>query len=220
MKRNSKHISPFDDFPLEYDAWFDEEGNRIFRIEVQAFKKLLSSLPKPWLETGVGSGRFAQALGVETGIDPSFKLLEIARIRGIHAFLARGEQQPFEEKSFGTVFVIVILCFLDSPVAVLNEVRRILKPHGKLVFGLVLKESQWGQFYQIKKANNHRFYRYASFYTYEETIGLIYRAGFAPERVISTLFHPPGEIRSHEDPREGYFSDAGFTIMVAGKKWH
>ena len=58
--------SPFDDLALEYDAWFDKEGSLIFFIEVQAFMELLPILPKPWLEVGVGSGRFARALGIET----------------------------------------------------------------------------------------------------------------------------------------------------------
>lgn len=38
MKIDNGDISPFDDLSLEYDAWFDREGSRIFFIEVQAFK--------------------------------------------------------------------------------------------------------------------------------------------------------------------------------------
>ena len=52
-------FSFFDDLASEYDAWFDKEGSLIFFIELQAFRALLQSLPKPWLEVGVGSGRFA-----------------------------------------------------------------------------------------------------------------------------------------------------------------
>ena len=70
MKRSKKLGSPFDNLASEYDAWFDKEGSLIFFIEAQAFKTLLKSLPRPWIEIGVGSGRFAQALGIETGIDP------------------------------------------------------------------------------------------------------------------------------------------------------
>ena len=59
--------SPFDELAAEYDAWFDKEGSHIFFNEVKAFQGVLPDLPKPWLEIGVGSGRFAQALGIETG---------------------------------------------------------------------------------------------------------------------------------------------------------
>ena len=215
---NSTEWSPFDDLALEYDAWFDKEGSLIFLIEVQAFRRLLPTLPKPWLEIGVGSGRFAQALGIETGLDPSFKLLCMARERGINAFLGRGEQGLFDEESFGTVFLVVTLCFLDSPLEVLKEAKRILIPSGKLVLGLVLKESPWGQFYQQKKEEGHRFYRYATFYSCAEVIRNLGQAGFITEKVVSTLFQKPGEVHRTEEPREGYSPDAGFTIIVAGKK--
>ena len=218
IERNKIHSSPFDDLALEYDAWFDGEGSLIFFIEVQAFRELLPSLPKPWLEIGVGSGRFAQALGIETGVDPSSKLLQMARRRGVTAFLGRGEQELFDEESFGTVFLIVTLCFLDSPLEVLKEANRILIPGGKLVLGLVLKESPWGQFYQLKKAQGHRFYKYATFYSCDEVVRLIVQAGFMTEKIVSTLFQRPGEVHRTEDPREGYFPDAGFTIIAAGKK--
>ena len=48
--------------------------------------------------------------------------------------------------------------------------------------------------------------------------GLAARAGFVNERTVSTLFQGPGEVQHLEGPREGYFPDAGFTIMVAGKE--
>jgi len=217
-RQNNTEWSPFDDLALEYDAWFDREGSLIFFIEVQAFRELLPTLLKPWLEVGVGSGRFAQALGIETGIDPSSKLLQIARRRGVNAFLGRGEQALFNEESFGTVFLIVTLCFLDSPLDVLIEAKRILAPGGKLVLGLVLKESPWGQLYQQKKEERHRFYRYATFYNYDEVVKLIAQAGFVTEKVVSTLFQRSGEVEHVEEPKEGYFPDAGFTIIVAGKR--
>jgi ubiquinone/menaquinone biosynthesis C-methylase UbiE len=217
-RQNSTEWSPFDDLALEYDAWFDKDGSLIFFIEVQAFKSFLLTLPKPWLEIGVGSGRFARALGIKTGIDPSFKLLQMARRRGVTALSGRGEQVPFDKESFGAVFIIVTLCFLDSPLEVLEEANRILFPGGKIVLGLVLKESPWGQFYQSKKARGHRFYRYATFYSYDEVVRLMAQAGFVIERIISTLFQKPGKVHRTEDAREGYFPDAGFTIIVAGKK--
>lgn len=218
MKRNNSSISPFDDLALEYDAWFDKDGSLIFFIEVQAFRELLPPLPEPWLEIGVGSGRFAQALGIETGIEPSTKFVEMARKRGISAFLGRGEQELFEEESFGTVFLIVTLCFLEPPLDVLREANRILTPGGKIVLGLVLKESPWGQFYQMKKTQGHRFYNFATFYTYDEALKLLEQVGFSMEKVVSTLFQQPGKVEHVEEPKEGYFPDAGFTIIVAGKR--
>ncbi len=217
-RRNNGEVSPFDDVALEYDAWFEGEGKLIFATEVRAFEGLLSSLPKPWLEIGVGSGRFAQALGIENGVDPSFKLVKMARRRGITAFLGRGEQELFDEESFGTVFLIVTLCFVDSPLAVLKQAYRVLVPHGKIALGLVLRGSPWGKFYQQKKKQGHRFYKYATFYTCRDVVRLLVRAGFLVEKVISTLFQEPGKVHRVEEPREGHLPNAGFTVILAGKQ--
>jgi SAM-dependent methyltransferase len=207
--------SVFDSLASDYDAWFDGEGESVFAIEIQAFRSVSDLLPKPWLEIGVGSGRFAQALGIETGLDPSIKLLEMARRRGVDAFLGKGEAAPFQGDVFGTVFLIVTLCFVDSPSAVLLEGNRLLKGGGKLVLGLVLRESPWGRFYQVKKEEGHRFYKYATFYSFGEVRALLGQAGFAIEEVVSTLFQNPGEVRCMESPLKGLSSDAGFVVIVA-----
>jgi len=217
-KRSTTEVSPFDDLALDYDTWFDKEGKPIFAIEVLAFHEVLPSLPKPWFEVGVGSGRFAQALGIETGVDPSIKLLKMARRRGITTFLGRGEQELFDEGSFGTVFLIVTLCFLDSPLDVLKEAYRIMAPGGKIVLGLVLKESPCGKFYQQKKKQGHRFYKYATFYRYDEVAKLLEQGGFSIEQVISTLFQRPDKVKGMELPQRGYSSSAGFTVIMAGKR--
>ncbi len=216
-RHSSTEVSPFDDLASDYDAWFEREGKPVFAIEVQALQQVLPSLSKPWVEVGVGSGRFAQALGIETGVDPSIKLLEMAKQRGITAFLGRGEQELFGEESFGTVFLIVTLCFLDRPLDVLKEAYRILVPSGKIVLGLVLKESPWGKFYQQKKKQGHRFYKYATFYRYDEIAKLLEQASFSIEQVVSTLFQEPGKVDHMETPRKGYSPSAGFTVIVAGK---
>lgn len=209
--------SLFDSLAESYDAWFEEDGKRIFAIEVNAFQEILTLLPKPWLEVGVGSGRFAQALGIENGIDPSVKLLEIAKRRGITVSRARGEGQFFNKETFGTVFLIVTLCFVDSPIVVLREAHRTLKPEGKIVLGLVLRESPWGKFYQIRKQEGHRFYKHATFYSYQEVKRLLMDSGFNIEKVVSTLFQKPGEVKEMEPPKKGFSIDAGFTVIVARK---
>lgn len=215
--RSNQEQNPFNDLASGYDEWFDEKGKLIFEIELKALREILPGLPKPWLEIGVGSGRFAMELGIETGIDPSIKLVEMARKRGIRAVWGSGEQQVFEEVSFGTVFLITTLCFLDSPLKVFQEVHRILLPGGKMVLGLILKDSPWGQYYEQKKKKRHPIYKYASFYRCSEVARLTLQAGFAGERIISTLLQKPGEVWCLEEPREGYYQEGGFVIIVTAK---
>ncbi len=207
----------FDCLASTYDAWFDEQGKLVFAIEVDAFENILPSLPKPWLEVGVGTGRFAQALRIETGVDSSANMLKLAKKRGMSVLLARGENVCFRDESFGTAFLIVTLCFVDSPEAVLREINRILKAGGKVALGLVLRHSPWGQFYLSKKQEGHRFYRHATFFSLEELSGLLRTTGFAIENIVSTLFQRPGEVVDLEVPQNGSFVDAGFTVVVAAK---
>jgi len=214
---SNSNPNPFNELASEYDAWFDAEGKLIFDIEVQAFQEVLASLPEPWLEIGVGSGRFARALGINTGVEPSIKLVDLSRKRGITTYWGRGEQRLFEENSFGTVFLITTLCFLRSPLKVLKEAYRILQPGGKIVLGVVLKDSPWGKYYQQKKIEEHPFYKEANFYHCNEVTRLTIQARFNGERIISSLFQQPGEVTHMEYPKEGLYLDAGFVIIVAEK---
>jgi len=132
--------------------------------------------------------------------------------------LGEGEKQPFDTESFGAAFLIVTFCFVHSPLDVLEETRRILVPGGKIVLGLVLKGSSWGKFYEQKKKEGHRFYKYATFYSYDDVVALLEQAGFIVDRVVSTLFQKPGKVEQAELPRSGFSPDAGFVIIVAEKK--
>lgn len=74
------------------------------------------------------------------GIDPSGKLLdyarEAAREMGWDADIRTGvgEAIPFEDESFDTVVCTYTLCSVDDQKQALKEMRRILKPGGKLLF--------------------------------------------------------------------------------------
>ena len=123
----------------------------------------------------------------------------------------------FDEKTFGTIFLIVTLCFVDSPLAVLRGAHRVLKTGGKMALGLVLRGSPWGELYEVKKQEGHRFYKYATFYSYQEVTEFLEHSGFVIEKVLSTLFQRPNEVKEMESPRDGFSPDAGFTAIVARK---
>jgi len=209
--------SAFDLFAYNYDRWFEKEGRLIFSIESQAIKIALPNLDKPWLEIGVGSGRFAQALDIDTGLDPSIELLHMARRRGITAFLGRGEEKLFDEHAFGSVFLIMTLPFVDSPSAILKEAHRILVPNGKLVIASVLRDNPWGQLYESKKSQGHRLYKHATFYNYDEVTALLQKANFKLQTTVSTLFQLPGNVQRLEASKRGFYQSAGFTVIVASK---
>ncbi|MXO95617.1 methyltransferase domain-containing protein [Erythrobacter aquimaris] len=74
------------------------------------------------------------------GIDPNEKLLanarDRARERGWSADIREGvgEDIPFADSTFDTAVCTYTLCSVEDPAKVLGELRRILKPGGRLLF--------------------------------------------------------------------------------------
>jgi len=97
------------------------------------------------LEVGIGSGlnfEFFDSSRVNslTGIDPSTGLLSYARRRlknvafAVELMPVSAEQLPFEAASFDTVVVTFSLCTIPDVATALDEMRRVLKPDGQLLF--------------------------------------------------------------------------------------
>jgi SAM-dependent methyltransferase len=207
--------SPFDVLAAKYDAWYDGKGRLAFEIELAALRPLSAELPKPWLEVGVGTGRFAQALGIPLGIDPSVELLALARQRGIEALYGEGEELVVRAGSFGTVFLLTTWEFLSDPLKVLRECRRVLRPDGRLVNAYLDREGKWGASYVEKGRAGHPLFSHARFDTYEDVKRLTEQAGFEVLRTVSTLLQGPGETVVVEEPRPGFVRGASFVVLVA-----
>ena len=96
------------------------------------------------LEVGVGSGLnfslYGKQVEIVFGIDPSRRLLTIARRRaiaaGIIAEFLQGSATaiPLADNAVDTVVMTWTLCSIADPIAALREIRRVLKPGGKLLF--------------------------------------------------------------------------------------
>ncbi|MEW6715420.1 MAG: methyltransferase domain-containing protein [Nitrospirota bacterium] len=207
----SSVVDAFDSLAEEYDKWFDSDiGKVLFKLEADAIRLLMKGLEHPFLEIGVGTGRFAEALGIDYGIDLSQEVLKMAEKRGIKVRLASGEKLPFEAESFGGVFILFTLCFVNEPQKVISEARRVLKPEGGLIIGLINRESSLGASYLKKQAEGHPIYRYARFYNVNEVREMIEKAGLSTDSYSSTLCKPPSK-----KP----LNNAGFVCIKAKKSY-
>jgi len=209
----------FDVFAKKYDAWYDKPfGKSAFNLEKACIESLCKNLKSPFLEVGVGTGRFAQALKIDYGIDVSSGVLKFAKEREIVAIRGKGENLPFVDSFFGTVFIIVTLCFVEEPFKVLKEASGVLKEDGAVILGLILKESPWASFYKEKGEAGNIFYRIAKFYSFEELKAMVEKAGLKIAEISSTMFQAPTEIPLHfEPPKTGYYEEAGFLAVKIGK---
>lgn len=197
----------------EYDSWFDE--SLLFAIETMAIRRLPRTIQPPALEIGVGPGRFAEALGSHFGIDPASSPLKKAGSRGILACQAIGEALPFRDDSFATISLFFTLCFLQDPIKVLQESRRVLKKNGYIILGVVPATSVWGKNLQQKKEKKHPFYKHAHFFSLDQVKSLLADQGFAIKASVSTLYQLPGKVIHKEESRPGMDEQAGFVVLMA-----
>jgi ubiquinone/menaquinone biosynthesis C-methylase UbiE len=208
----------FDILTEKYDAWYDsEDGKPLYESELLCLKPFIEDAKSPVLEIGVGTGRFAEYFPKVIGIDPAFNVLKYAQKRGIDVVQAIGEQLPLRNETFFTVMLIVTLCFVQSPVDVLREAKRVLKKNGSIVIGLVPEDSPWGAFYEEKKRQGHPFYSIARFYSFENLEKILQNCGLKITRVRSTLFQRPEEPRRIENPVKEYKNEAGFLCIEVKK---
>jgi ubiquinone/menaquinone biosynthesis C-methylase UbiE len=212
-------LNIFDTMADRYDAWYDsEEGRPLYESEFACLKPLVEDAPRPILEVGVGTGRFAMYFLPATGLDPALTTLKLAEKPGIETVQGIGEKLPFDDGSFGCVLIIVTICFVEDPFKVLIEAKRVLKKDGRIIIGLVPADSPWGAFYHKKKRQGYPFYERSRFYSFDETNKLLEDAGLKITRIRSTLIRRPEQPRQVEEPVEGYVKGAGFLCMEARKK--
>lgn len=205
--------SLFDTEAGRCDLWFEShQGKAIFEIEQACLRALLRSCKGRWLEVGVGSGRFAGALGISDGLDPSPAMLALAARRGIDTVRGRGEELPYRDATFDGILMVTTLCFLTDPKTTLSECHRVLRHGGSLVVGIVPAESSWGRWYRAKGHEGHPLYSKAKFYTCDQVVRICADMGFVFEKAISCLPTPPGE-EPMPGLEEGIDESAGFVAM-------
>jgi ubiquinone/menaquinone biosynthesis C-methylase UbiE len=128
-------------FSATYDRCFkaaEEAGLREMRRE------LLAEARGRVLELGAGTGLnlelYPDAIGELTLTEPDPHMTKQLRKRVAEAgrraevVEAPAEKLPFEDGSFDTVIVTLVLCTVPDPAAALAEVKRVLEPDGQFLF--------------------------------------------------------------------------------------
>ena len=206
----------FDRLAQRYDLWYEKPfGRSAFSLERECLKRLLPEEPFKGLEVGVGTGRFARALGFEFGVDPSHGMLRMAKGRDILCVQGVGESLPFKDESFDALLMVVTICFVKDPEAVIRESIRVLKSRGALVLGFIPKESPWADFYKKKAEAGHPIYKHARFYPFGDVVGMLEEVGFKVDRILTTLMENPQEEVpiSNREVKEGFDPEGGFVCL-------
>ncbi len=202
---------PFEKYTSDYENWF-EKNAFVYAAELEAVRRLMPKSGEA-LEVGVGSGRFAAPLGIGYGIEPSEKMAALARQRGIDVSYGLAENLPFPDRRFDVVLMVTTICFVDDIARSFREAFRVLKSGGVFIVGYVDRESSLGKKY-LEHKEESLFYRVATFYSTDEVIRGLEKAGFDDFEFTQTIFHELSATQDNEPVRRGY--GTGSFVAVRG----
>ena len=202
----------FDTQVDRYEGWF-EKNSLAYRSQVEAVRSVLPA--GKGVEVGVGTGRFAEPLGIKLGVDPSGSMREVARDKGIDVVPGVAEDLPFPDESQDFVLMVTVICFFDDVTEAFKEARRILKPGGSLVVAFIDRDTPTGRIYEANK-HDSAFYQEATFYSAAQVKAMLENVGFASTKFIQTIFGDPRELTELDPVREG-FGEGVFCVAQATK---
>ncbi len=108
--------------PLDYDKWYDENWE-VFLQEARILQE--AGIENPAAEIGAGTGRFCKALNIDTAIDISRDMLELARNRARETVVSSACSLPFRDKSFKFTVFAFSMSFIRCKALAFSEARRI-----------------------------------------------------------------------------------------------
>ena len=206
-----KQDNPYEMFADEYEAWFSE-NHHLFMSEVEAIRRLLPEFEKG-VEVGVGTGLFAQKLGIKDGIEPSAAMRAKAESRGIFTYDAAVENLPFVDGSYDMVLMVTVDCFLQNLGLAFREIYRVLKTNGSLIIAFLDHDSPLGKVYDKHKESSP-FYASANFHSAEQIEDILQESRF---KVIDTC----QTVYDLENRKQEVLSGTGegvFAVFLAVKQ--
>lgn len=139
--------SKYDEWAPSYDAYLAEStGYTIPEETVKAVIQLLGTQSKI-LDAGAGTGLTGEALHAQGytnlhAIDLSERMLEVASSKNIYLSALRmklGDELDFEDNSFDAVIVTGVFTVGHAKPDSLDELIRIIKPTGNIIFSINLE---------------------------------------------------------------------------------
>jgi len=220
----------FDKYAEVYDKWFTTPaGNKVFELELNTLFELINPSPgMTMLDIGIGTGLFTLEFsrrGVSvSGIDPSEKMIAIARKRGLNAIRGEGEHIPFPDNSFDVVLSMTSMEFSGLPDRFVSEMVRVARPSAAIVVAVLNLISPWGIKRRIKGLFKENIFNSAHFYTFWELKRLLWRH-LSLVNVTSSVFFtpdPPGILLERAEAIEHfgkkYFTPFGSLLVGKGTK--
>ncbi|NCU25624.1 class I SAM-dependent methyltransferase [Candidatus Nomurabacteria bacterium] len=178
-------VNDFDVLADKYDDWFIE-NDKLFESELEAVRRFIPSSGEG-VEIGVGTGIFAERLGIRCGVEPSENMAAAAKTRGIKVWDGKAEKLPFEDGRFDFALMITVDSFLDDINIAFAEIRRILKYNGRFIIAFIDRDTPLGKQYDQNKHESES-YKNAIFRSASEMRDILDRSGFVVLGDVQTVF--------------------------------
>ena len=165
-------------YRVEESHWWCRGRRRIIASFVEEICRNFKDRKPRILDIGCGTGvnliLLSQFADVE-GLDVSPDALEFCRQRGLeNVRLGAADQMPYENGTFDLVTALDLLEHMDDDLAALREMRRVLRPDGRILLFVPTFMFLWGV--QDDVSNHRRRYRLP------ELRRVVEQAGFEIER--------------------------------------
>ncbi len=188
--------------PEAYVRWRTSRAGAITeRVERRLILELIGDVSgKIVLDVGCGDGDLAVDLSkhgaIVSGIDISEAMIEAGRQRAardevqVDFRIATAQQLPFPAEQFDIVAAVTILCFVEDPAPIFEEIARVLRPGGRLVIGELGKWSPWAAARRVRAWFGSALWQKGRFRTARELRALARRAGLEPTCVRGAVYYP------------------------------
>jgi SAM-dependent methyltransferase len=206
-------VEVFDRNAERYDAWFERHPHH-YEAELRALRALMPKVTCG-IEVGVGTGRFAVPLGIRWGMDPSIRMVKMAKARGLQVVASRAEDLPSKDCRFDLILFVTTICFLNEVETALGSAYRALRGGGILLIGMFDRTSPLGSTF-IRENQGSIFFRTARFYSVESVVSLMRKIGFKEFEFRQTIFHPTIETERAVPVEEGY--GRGLFVAIKANK--
>jgi SAM-dependent methyltransferase len=148
-------------FEVEQSHWWWIGRRRIFSRFLDEICRQVTDRRPRILDVGCGTGANLLLLskyGDAEGVDVSEDALAFCRARGLeNVKLGAGEDLPYEDGTFDLVTAFDVVEHMDDDVAGLKEMRRVLRPGGRVLLFVPTFMFLWGV--QDEVSNHRRRYR-------------------------------------------------------------
>jgi SAM-dependent methyltransferase len=210
------NIEVFNNYVEDYEAWYDKYPE-VYESELAAIKEQLTKLPENirGIEVGVGTGRFAQPLGIKEGIEPSEEMAKKAISRNVEILKGVAENLPYGDLQFDFVLFVTI-CHLENIKLAIEQAHRVLKHKGSIIIGFLDKDQSIAKEYTERRQYS-TFFKKANFYTVNYIKQIIEESGFKNLEFNQTLFGDLNTIKVVQLPKPG-FGEGSFVVVKATKK--